>query len=516
VARVLLVDVDAALSSRLRDRCPELAFDDAGDGPELLERLHGPDAAGLDALVVGAAVSEPVRMAQRAQAVDRDLAVVILGDADHHARMAAAVRCAPFLTSAVSCASTGDLGALSAAIADVAGETRRRRAHRAVEARSGARLASLSPAVTAPVPDFAIYLEQLLDCAPIGVLAVDPAGDILACNRFAATVLRRSERELVGDSLAGFFSPADGRRVEALIARSADGANEGSQAEIVALAGDGETMLEIVATWISERLGRPGIMIVMQDVTDRESARTIRQLNVELERRVAELDAANRELDAFAYSVSHDLRAPLRAIDGFSNAVLCDHADALDDDARRSLQRVRAGAQRMSALIDDLLDLSRISRAPMRKERIDLGELARPLLAQLAARAPERTVEVDIAGPLTAMGDGRLITVVLENLIDNAWKFTSRRSDARIALGREERGEQMAFFVRDNGAGFDMKYAHRLFTPFQRLHDAAEFEGTGVGLATASRIVARHGGRIWADAAPDQGATFYFTLGGGR
>ncbi len=170
----------------------------------------------------------------------------------------------------------------------------------------------------------------------------------------------------------------------------------------------------------------------------------------------------------------------------------------------------------MSVLIDDLLDLSRISRAPMRKERIDLSQLARPVVAELSGHAPERQVQIDIDGELTAVGDGRLMTIVLENLLQNAWKFTARRPDARIALGREERGDEMAFFVRDNGAGFDMKYAHRLFTPFQRLHDPAEYEGTGIGLATVNRIIARHSGRIWAEAAPDQGATFFFTLGGGR
>ncbi len=514
--RVLLVDVNAVISACLRDGRQDLLFEDAAEQPELLERLQR-RASEVDALVVGAAVSEPVRMAQRAQSIDRDLGVVILSCPDGHARMAAAVQCAPFLGSAVSCVSTGDLEALGDRIAETAVQSGRRRAHRAVQAYTRARLANLTSPVSSPPLDFVVYLEQLLDYAPIGVLAIDPAGDILASNRFAQSVLGRSERDLVGARLAGFFSPADGRRVENLIARKG-GAREADRAaaEIVALSADGGRMLEITATSISERLGRPGIMIVMQDVTDRESARTIRQLNRELERRIAELDAANRELDAFAYSVSHDLRSPLRAIDGFSSAVLSDHGDTLVEDARHSLLRVRAGAQRMSALIDDLLDLSRISRAPMRKEKIDLSALARAVVAELTGRAPERRVQVEIGGELTAIGDGRLMTIVLENLLQNAWKFTARRPDARIALGREERGDEMAFFVRDNGAGFDMKYAHRLFTPFQRLHDPAEFDGTGIGLATVNRIIARHSGRIWAEAAPDQGATFFFTLGAGR
>jgi PAS domain S-box-containing protein len=516
VARALLVDVNADIAALLREgRLGNIVFEEVSEQPELLERLHR-HAADVDALVVGAAVEEPIRMAQRAQSIDRDLSVVILTEPDRYTRMASAVLCAPFMGSAVSCVSTGDLQALASAIADVAMQTGRRRGHRSVQAHTRARLAHLTSPVSAPPLDFAVYLEQLLDYAPIGVLAIDPAGDILASNRFAQRILGGSERELVGAHLAGFFSAPDERRVDALVARSAGAAPDRAAVEIVALSSHGGRVLEITATSISERLGRPGIMIVMQDVTDRESARTIRQLNRELEGRISELDAANRELDAFSYSVSHDLRAPLRAIDGFSNALLIDHGDNLEEGARHLLSRVRAGAQRMAALIDDLLDLSRISRAPLRKEPIDLSQLARPVVAELTGRAPERRVRIDIDGELAALGDDRLMTIVLQNLLQNAWKFTARRPDAHIALGREERGDEMVFFVRDNGAGFDMKYAGRLFTPFQRLHDRSEFEGTGIGLATVNRIIARHSGRIWVEAAPDQGATFFFTLGGGR
>ncbi|HKE18167.1 MAG TPA: ATP-binding protein [Kofleriaceae bacterium] len=510
---MLLVAVDRGISELLRAAGPDLSFEDVDERPEVLERLQR-GAAELDAVVVGAAVSEPVRMAQRAQSIDRDLAVVILSDPQHHGQMAGAVQCAPFLGSAVTCLSTGDLAALRGTVGDVAVATGRRRAHRAVAARTRARLSNLTSPVSSAPLDFAVYLEQLLDYAPIGVLALDPRGSVLASNRFAQGILGRSERELVGVELASFFSVTDGRRLAALVARSID-ADQRAAAEIVTLSSGGEVAhtLEITATSISERLGRPGIMVVMQDVTDRESARTIRALNAELERRIAELDAANRELDAFAYSVSHDLRSPLRAIDGFSSALLSDYGDTLEQDARHSLVRVRAGAQRMSALIDDLLNLSRISRAPLRKAPIDLGELARAVLAELVRREPARAVDIEVGGELAAMGDERLMTIALENLLQNAWKFTSKRPDARIALGRVERGDEMPFFVRDNGAGFDMRYAHRLFTPFQRLHDASEFEGTGIGLATVNRIIARHGGRIWVEAAPGEGATFLFTLG---
>ena len=222
-----------------------------------------------------------------------------------------------------------------------------------------------------------------------------------------------------------------------------------------------------------------------------------------------ELVVANRELEAFSYSVSHDLRAPLRAIDGFSKALLDRHAAALDTDGRHYLERVRAATVRMSALIDDLLALSRITRTPMRADTVDLTAVARRIADELRRRDPSRDVTVEIAEGLAARGDRQLLAIALENLLGNAWKFTGKRAGAHVSFGRD--GE--AFCVRDDGAGFDPAYADKLFTPFQRLHRAAEFEGSGVGLATVHRIVARHGGRIWARGAVGEGATFLFTLG---
>jgi signal transduction histidine kinase len=223
------------------------------------------------------------------------------------------------------------------------------------------------------------------------------------------------------------------------------------------------------------------------------------------------LAEANKELEAFSYSVSHDLRAPLRAIDGFSKILLSEYADKLDEQGRRYLERVRAATQRMAELIDDLLSLSRIARAPLARERVDLSNISRRVLGELAAGDPARKVEVQVMEGLTAQGDSRLVAVVLENLLGNAWKF-SKQPCARIAVGSELREGQTVFFVRDNGAGFNMDYASRLFTPFQRLHSASDFQGTGIGLATVQRVIARHAGRVWVQAAPNQGATFYFTL----
>ena len=227
---------------------------------------------------------------------------------------------------------------------------------------------------------------------------------------------------------------------------------------------------------------------------------------------VEELERKNRELEAFSYSVSHDLRAPLRGIDGFSQALLEDYGAALPPPAQDYLRRVRAAAQRMGELIDDLLQLSRVGRAPLQRRRIDLSALARSVVAELRRAAPDRAVEVTIADGLVAEADPGLIRALLENLLGNAWKFTAKTDAAAIAFEAAEAAGETAFVVRDNGVGFDMAHADRLFAPFQRLHSEAEFPGTGIGLATVRRIVDRHGGRAWAEAAPGRGAAIFWTL----
>jgi signal transduction histidine kinase len=226
----------------------------------------------------------------------------------------------------------------------------------------------------------------------------------------------------------------------------------------------------------------------------------------------AKLQTANQELEAFSYAVSHDLRAPLRAIDGFSRIVLEDYKDKLDDAGKDSLSRIRAASQRMGQLIDDLLQLSRHTRSEMRCAPVDLSALVRTAADELQRVDPERRGEFVIEPGLVVNADASLMRVALENLLGNAWKFTAKQAAAKIEFGRTTRDGAPAFFVRDNGAGFDMKYASKLFGAFQRLHAATEFPGTGVGLATVQRIIHRHGGRIWAESQPNHGATFYFTL----
>jgi signal transduction histidine kinase len=242
----------------------------------------------------------------------------------------------------------------------------------------------------------------------------------------------------------------------------------------------------------------------------------IQELNNALERRVAErtaqLEKANKELESFSYSVSHDLRAPLRSIDGFSQAVLEDCAGKLDPRSTDYLHRVRASAQRMGELIDDLLQLSRVGRADLRRQQVDLSEIARTVVAELQQGNPGRQVEVDIEDALVADVDSRLMRVVLDNLLGNAWKFTAKVAQPRVQVRRDPAAEGPVYFVRDNGAGFDIAYADKLFRPFQRLHRECEFPGTGIGLATIHRIIDRHGGRVWAEAAVGRGATIYFTV----
>ena len=242
----------------------------------------------------------------------------------------------------------------------------------------------------------------------------------------------------------------------------------------------------------------------------------IRQLNTELEQRVIErtrqLEAANKELEAFAYSVSHDLRAPLRSIDGFSQVVLEDYTDKLDEEGAHYLQRLRAASQRMGHLIDDMLKLSRVTRIKIQGRKVDLSVLAETITAELQQRQPERRVQFVITSGLTANGDKRLLEIALENLLENAWKFTGKHTRARIEFGCNETNGKSTYFVRDDGVGFDMAYADKLFGAFQRLHSAAEFEGTGIGLATVQRIIHRHGGEVWGEGAVEKGAAFYFTL----
>ena len=315
----------------------------------------------------------------------------------------------------------------------------------------------------------------------------------------------------------GVFPPA---LAEQLRANDLGVARAGNtvQYEESAESGDGMRTYVSVKFPVLDSAGQPyAICGISTDITERKRAEDeVRRLNAELEMRVrertAELEASTRELDAFAYSVSHDLRAPLRSLHGFSEALLDDYGDVLDEEGRDNLNRIQHNVQRMGRMIDDLLNLSRATRVELTRDHIDISAMARDIIAELAATGPERTVAVTVADDLRARGDAQLVRLALQNLLANAWKFTAHRTDPCIEVGSTQHDGEEMFFVRDNGAGFDMKYASKLFTAFQRLHAVAQFEGTGIGLAIVARVVRRHGGRVFANAEVEHGATFFFNL----
>ncbi len=250
-----------------------------------------------------------------------------------------------------------------------------------------------------------------------------------------------------------------------------------------------------------------GYISAGRDISERKRAEE------ELKHKNVELEASNRELEAFSYSVSHDLRAPLRSMEGFSSALLEDYAEKLDDQGRQYLGYIQESSDLMGRLIDDLLKLSRVTRSEIKREGIDLSEMAWKIVADLGKSEPQRVVNLEIASDIKAYGDRNLLRLVLENLLGNAWKFTSKTDSPQIEMGITEHDGRQAYYVRDNGVGFNMKYADKLFQPFQRLHKTTEFAGTGIGLATVQRIIHRHGGEVWAESRPGEGTTFYFTLG---
>jgi light-regulated signal transduction histidine kinase (bacteriophytochrome) len=278
--------------------------------------------------------------------------------------------------------------------------------------------------------------------------------------------------------------------------------------------------VQLIAHHLGVALFHAELMAQLQaEIVDRQQAQQqAQELNQGLQQAVIELRSVNQELETFSYSVSHDLRAPLRSIDGFSQALLEDCTDRLDDAGHDYLRRIRTASQRMGHLIDDLLTLSRVIRSEMKREAVDLSRLATQIVRDLQQNQPDRLATVTIQPGLVAQGDSRLIQVILENLLNNAWKFTAGRAHANISFSRDESAIattnplQTTYMVRDDGVGFDMTYENKLFSPFQRLHSVSEFPGNGIGLATVQRIIHRHGGKVWAEGMREQGATFYFTL----
>jgi PAS domain S-box-containing protein len=356
--------------------------------------------------------------------------------------------------------------------------------------------------------------RMLFDYAPDGIVIVDSKGYYLNANASICRMLGYTRDEIIGLNATDIVAAAEIPRIgEALdvIKSKAD-----YQREWQLRRKDGAVF---AVDTIAAAMPDGNLLAMIRDITERKQAQAqIRQLNSELEQRViertAQLEAANKELEAFSYSVSHDLRAPLRAVDGFSQAVLEDYGPQLPEACRQDLQTIRNGAQKMGQLIDDLLTFSRLSRLPLSKSDVDTGKLVRSVLGELNYKQKGRQIDVRIAELAPCQADPALLKQVWVNLLSNALKYTGKREAAVIEIGCTREKGQNVYFVRDNGTGFDMQYAHKLFGVFQRLHRAEDFEGTGVGLAIVQRVIHRHGGRVWAESTVNCGATFYFTLEG--
>jgi PAS domain S-box-containing protein len=344
------------------------------------------------------------------------------------------------------------------------------------------------------------------------IMVTQPDGIISYLSPACKDVLGHDPNELVGTNPM-IFHPEDATKVQQALSRALEGI-KGSNFQYRIITNDGKTK------WISHswtpivKEGKlQSVVSVIEDVTQRKTAEeNIKKLNENLLRHSLELATANKELEAFSYSVSHDLRAPLRSIDGFGQAILEDYADKLDEQGKDYIKRVRTATQRMGQLIDDLLRLSRLSRAELHLEQIDVSSLARTTAEKLQAMDPSRKVKITIQDKISASGDKKLLEILFENLLGNAWKFTGNTKHPAIEFGEATKNDERVYYIQDNGAGFDMAYADKLFIPFQRLHSVDEFPGTGIGLAIVSRVVHRHGGRIWAESEVGKGATFYFTL----
>ena len=371
----------------------------------------------------------------------------------------------------------------------------------------------------AAVDEGEAQFQSILRASPDDITVADLEGRILLVSASAVSMLGcESEQDMLGRSMLDYLAPGDRERAQANVGLMFEGVFPGPE-EYVAVRADGSRFpVEINGEFIRDAEGGPARMVfVVRDITERKRAQDeIRRLNAELEERVVlrteQRDAATRELEAFAYSVSHDVRTPLRTIDGFSAAVMEDEAKRLSPDGVAALGRVRNAAQTLARLLDDLMGLSHVSRRELSRQFVDLTELAEEVGDETAADHASRTVILRVAPGLTAHADPGMVRLILRELLGNAWKFTEPVEHAHVEVGALDLRGERAFFVRDDGVGFDLSRSNRLFAPFQRMHPEDDFSGDGIGLATVQRLVMRHGGRVWAESEVGGGATFCFTL----
>ena len=351
------------------------------------------------------------------------------------------------------------------------------------------------------------------------IIAADFDGNILAYNEGARLIYGYAPEEIIGARNFEMFFPPEETTTKRLERISEHVMQHGrySYEECMVRKGGEVFPAQILCTLTKDVQGKViGFVVIIEDIGERKRAEAeISDLNKSLQRKAAELEAANNELEAFSYSVSHDLRAPLRGIEGFSRMVARNYADVLDETGKDYLRRVCDATERMNNLIDDLLSLARITRKELRRRTVDMSGLVRAICDELQGAQPERRVRIVVEPGISIQGDPGLLRIMIENLLGNAWKFTSTRDEAKIEFGcaSGSEGSEDVCFVKDNGVGFDSTYAEKIFKPFQRLHGMTEFPGTGIGLAIVNRIVHRHKGRVWAEGVDDKGAIFYFTLG---
>ena len=364
-----------------------------------------------------------------------------------------------------------------------------------------------------------IRLAAIVESSDDAIIGKDLNGIVTSWNQGAEKIFGYTDGEMMGTPIMRLI-PADRQDEENRVLEKIKQGKSVARFESLRQARDGRLInVSIKVSAIRDAAGEiVGVSKVAHDISDRKEAEEkIHRLNAELEQRViertAELEVANKELEAFSYSISHDLRAPLRAVNGFAGIVLEDFSRQLPEDCRRYLERIRNGGQRMGELIDDLLEFSRLSRQPVKRQTVDAGRLVQEVLDEFKPQREGRQIEIRIGNLPVCLADPALLKQIWVNLLSNAIKYTRGREPGIIEIGSARENGEDIFSVRDNGAGFDMQYANKLFGVFQRLHREDQFEGTGVGLAIVQRIVHRHGGRVWAKAEVNHGATFYFTIG---
>lgn len=366
---------------------------------------------------------------------------------------------------------------------------------------------------------------NLIHLANDGIILIDEDEKIFVYNDGAEKVFGHTANEILGKSIETLI-PYENRKhhhqhIKTFKTANTSSRNMHSRNQISGLRKNGEAFPAEAAISKIKHNNRWVYMVILRDISEnhhlmQELEHYKRHLEELVEKRTHELQNMNKELESFSYSVSHDLRAPLRSIDGFSQALLEDYQDQLDELGRHYLTRLRTASQNMGELIDNMLILSRVTRHDIQQQTVDMSEIARTIAEGLKQQDEHRDVKIVIPNELKIQGDAHLIKIMLDNLIGNAWKYSSKTAHAVIEFGKSEKEGEDIYYIKDNGSGFDMKYASKLFVAFQRLHSAIDYAGSGVGLATVYRIINRHNGRIWAEATPDKGATFYFTLNPGR